>query len=57
MKVIIITPTSVPGVKSEAVTAFELSRHIADEGVKVHLIANNFTQSERKVKLSNHSIP
>ena len=53
MKVIIITPTSVPGVKSEAVTAFELSKHIADEGVKVHLIANNFTQSERKVKLSN----
>ena len=49
----IITSTSVPGVKGESVTALELSKHIADEGVEVHLIANNFAQSERKVKLSN----
>lgn len=53
VKVMIITPTSVPGVMGPSVTALELSKHIADEGVEVHLIANNFAQSERKVKLSD----
>jgi glycosyltransferase involved in cell wall biosynthesis len=53
VKVMIITPTSVPGVIGPSVTALELSKHIADECIEVHLIANNFTQSERKVKLSD----